>query len=43
MAKNNNTTSSKVASLASKILNDDRYSKNAKAVAGAALANAKKK
>ena len=40
---NKKQTSHKVASKASKILADDRYSKNAKSVAGSALSQTKKK
>lgn len=39
---NKKQTSKKVASTASKILNDGRYSKNSKAVAGSALSQTKK-
>ena len=38
MAKNSKQTSKKVATTASKILRDGRYSKAAKSVAGSALA-----
>lgn len=38
MAKNSKQTSKAVASKASKILKDGRYSKNSKSVAGSALA-----
>lgn len=38
MAQNNKQTSSRVASKASKILRDDRYSKKTKSVAASALA-----
>lgn len=41
MSKNNKQTSKKVASKASKILNDGRYSKNSKSVAGSALSQTK--
>lgn len=42
MAKRNTRqTSKKVASKASKILNDGRYSKNSKSVAGSALSQTK--
>lgn len=37
MRKNSKQTSKRVASKASKILNDGRYSKQAKSVAGSAL------
>lgn len=37
MVKNTKTTSSKVASTASKILKDGRYSSGSKSVAGSAL------
>ena len=40
---NKKQTSSKVASTASKILTDGRYSKASKSVAGSALSQAKKK
>nr|WP_302136964.1 hypothetical protein [uncultured Schaedlerella sp.] len=40
MAKNTKQTSKRVASIASKILRDRRYSKDMKAVAGSALAQA---
>lgn len=40
---NKKQTSSKVASTASKILKDDRYSKASKSVAGSALSQTKKK
>jgi len=40
---NSKQTSKKVASTASKILNDNRYSKNSKSVAGSALSQTKKK
>ncbi len=39
---NNKQTSAKVASKASKILNDNRYSKTSKSVAGSALSQTKK-
>lgn len=39
---NKKQTSKSVASKASKILRDDRYSKNSKSVAGSALSQAKK-
>lgn len=41
MAKNTKQTSKKVASKASKILKDGRYSKTSKSVAGSALAQTK--
>ncbi|MHB1125729.1 MAG: hypothetical protein ACYC2T_02050 [Bacillota bacterium] len=41
MAKNTKQTSPKVASTASKILQDDRFSKAAKSAAGSALSQAK--
>ena len=41
--KTNKTTSSKIASKASKILNDDRFSDTSKSVAGSALSQAKPK
>ena len=41
MAKNSKQTSKKVATTASKILRDRRYSKAAKSVAGSALAQTK--
>ncbi|MBR2913512.1 MAG: hypothetical protein IKC40_06295 [Oscillospiraceae bacterium] len=41
MARNNKQTSKAVASKASRILKDGRYGKNAKAVAGSALAQTK--
>ncbi len=41
MAKNNKQTSKTVASKASKILKDGRYSKDSKSVAGSALAQTK--
>jgi len=41
MAKNSKQTSKSVASKASKILRDNRYSKTSKSVAGSALAQAK--
>lgn len=40
---NKKQTSKKVASKASKILRDNRYSKTAKSVAGSALSQTKKK
>lgn len=40
---NNKRTSGKVASIASKILNDNRYSKASKSVAGSALSQKSKK
>lgn len=40
---NKKQTSKTVASKASKILTDNRYSKNAKSVAGSALSQTKKK
>lgn len=40
---NKKQTSSKVASVASKILSSGRYSKNSKTVAGSALSQTKKK
>lgn len=40
---NKKQTSSTVAKKASKILKDDRYSKNSKSCAGSALSQAKKK
>lgn len=40
---NSKQTSAKVASKASKILSDGRYSKSSKSVAGSALAQTKKK
>ena len=39
---NKKQTSSKVASTASKILRDSRYSKNSRSVAGSALSQTKK-
>lgn len=42
MAKNTKQTSRKVASKASKILRDSRYSRTSKSVAGSALAQTKK-
>ncbi|MGF3066974.1 hypothetical protein [Facklamia sp. P12950] len=42
MARNNKQTSKKVASKASKILKDGRYSKTSKSVAGSALSQTKK-
>lgn len=42
MAKNSKQTSKKIASKASKILRDGRYSKTSKSVAGSALAQTKK-
>lgn len=41
MAKNTKQTSSRVASKASKVLRDGRYSKTSKSVAGSALAQTK--
>ncbi|MBT1018012.1 hypothetical protein KJY77_02500 [Canibacter sp. lx-72] len=41
MAKNTKQTSHKVATKAARILNDGRYSKNSKSVAGSALAQTK--
>lgn len=41
MAKNSKQTSRKVATKASRIMRDGRYSKNAKSVAGSALAQTK--
>ncbi len=41
MAKNAKQTSKRVASKASKILRDNRYSKTSKSVAGSALAQAR--
>lgn len=41
MAKNSKQTSRRVASTASKILHDGRYSKASKSVAGSALAQTK--
>ena len=41
MAKNSKQTSKRVASVASKILRDGRYSSAAKSVAGSALAQTK--
>lgn len=43
MAKNTKQTSKAVASKASKILRDKRYSAKSKSVAGSALAQTKKK
>lgn len=43
MAKNTKQTSKAVASKASKILKDNRYSSKSKSVAGSALAQTKKK
>lgn len=43
MAKNTKQTSSKVATKASKVLRDNRYSKTSKSVAGSALAQTKPK
>lgn len=40
---NKKQTSNKVASKASKILKDDRFSKDSKSVAGSALSQTKKK
>lgn len=42
MAKNSKQTSKTVASKASKVLRDGRYSKTSKSVAGSALAQTKK-
>ncbi|GAB7231284.1 hypothetical protein [Facklamia hominis] len=42
MRRNNKQTSKKVASKASKILKDGRYSKTSKSVAGSALSQTKK-
>ena len=42
MSKNTKQTSKRVASKASKILSDGRYSKKAKSVAGSALSQARK-
>ena len=42
MAKNSKQTSKRVASKASKVLRDGRYSKTSKSVAGSALAQTKK-
>ena len=42
MAKNNKQTSKKIATKASKILRDSRYSKTSKSVAGSALAQTRK-
>ena len=42
MAKNSKQTSKIVASKASKVLRDSRYSKTSKSVAGSALAQTKK-
>ena len=42
MRKNSKQTSKRVASKASKILSDGRYSKKAKSVAGSALSQARK-
>ncbi len=41
MTKNSKQTSHKVASIASKVLRDNRYSKAAKSVAGSALSQAR--
>ena len=41
MAKNDKHTSRKVATIASKILRDNRYGKAAKSVAGSALSQTK--
>lgn len=41
MSKNAKQTSKKVATIASKILRDDRYGKAAKSVAGSALSQAR--
>ena len=41
MATNNKQTSKPVATKASRILNDDRYSKTSKSVAGSALSQTK--
>lgn len=43
MTKNSKQTSRRIATIASKILLDSRYSKNTKAVAGSALAQTKPK
>ena len=43
MSLNKKQTSKKIASKASKILKDGRYSKTSKSVAGSALSQAKKK
>lgn len=43
MAKNSKQTSRKVASKASKVLRDGRYSSTSKSVAGSALAQTKPK
>lgn len=43
MAKNSKQTSKKVATKASKILRDKRYSKTSKTVAGSALSQTRKK
>ncbi|SDL36145.1 hypothetical protein SAMN05216520_104104 [Kandleria vitulina] len=43
MAKNTKQTSRKVASKASKILRDGRYSKTSKSVAGSALSQTRSK
>ena len=40
MAKNTKQTSKSIASKASKVLRDDRYSKTSKSVAGSALSQA---
>lgn len=42
MAQNNKQTSKRVASISSKMLRDNRYSKNAKSAAGSALSQASK-
>ena len=42
MPKNAKQTSSRVASIASKVLRDDRYSANSKSAAASALAQAPK-
>lgn len=42
MQKNTKQTSKRVASKASKVMRDGRYSKTAKSVAGSALAQTKK-
>lgn len=42
MAKNTKQTSKSIATKASKILKDDRYSKDSKSVAGSALSQTKK-
>lgn len=43
MAKNSKQTSRRVASKASKVLRDGRYSKTSKSVAGSALSQARPK